>query len=64
MVLKGFSSTHEIVTATHAGKRPVEDVIGALLADPRVAYLHTRNDAYGCYMFRVERTAASNPAPC
>ena len=55
VVLKAFSSAHEIVTAEIAGSRPVEAVIDTLLEHPRVAYLHARNDAYGCYMFRIER---------
>jgi hypothetical protein len=55
VVLKAFSARHEIVDSQHALGRPVEDVIGGLFEDPRVAYIHARNLTYGCYMFRVER---------
>lgn len=55
VVLRAYSAAHAIVTATHAGKRKVETVIGELLADPKVDYIHARNDTWGCYMFRIER---------
>lgn len=55
VVLKAFSAAHELLGAKHAGKRPVERTIDELLADPRVDYLHARNDDLGCYMFRIER---------
>ena len=31
------------------------EVIAELLANERVAYLHARNSAYGCFMFRIDR---------
>jgi len=55
VVLRAFSAAHEIVDAQPALEREVETVIDGLLGDPRVAYLHARNLAWGCYMFRVER---------
>jgi Protein of unknown function (DUF1203) len=44
----------------HDGDDP-ESVIGELLADPAVEQIHSRNVAYGCYMFTIRRTAPSAP---
>jgi Protein of unknown function (DUF1203) len=41
-------------TQVHDGTDP-EAVIDAMLADPEVAQIHSRNVAYGCYMFSVSR---------
>jgi hypothetical protein len=38
-----------------------EEVAARLLADPEVAFLHTRNVVYGCYMTMIER--AGGPPP-
>jgi hypothetical protein len=38
----------------HDGREP-EGAIGRLLGDPDVAQLHSRNVAYGCFMFVVTR---------
>lgn len=38
----------------HDGERP-EAAIADLLADPDVVQIHSRNVAYGCYMFTVTR---------
>lgn len=54
-VLRAYSAKDEIVDAALVGDRRVEDAVGALLAREDVAYVHARNAAYGCYMFRVER---------
>ena len=56
-VLRAYTAADEIADAEVVGNRPVEDVLAALLARPEVAYVHARNDSYGCYMFRVERAA-------
>jgi Protein of unknown function (DUF1203) len=42
------------VTRVHDGTRP-EAVIAEMLADPDVVLIHSRNVAYGCYMFAVTR---------
>jgi hypothetical protein len=55
VVLRAYGHDHEIEDARLPGERPVEDVIAELLADERVAYLHARNAAYGCFMFRIDR---------
>jgi hypothetical protein len=41
-------------TRTHDGTDP-ETVIAAMLTDPEVAVIHSRNIAWGCYMFAVTR---------
>jgi Protein of unknown function (DUF1203) len=38
------------------GSRP-EAAIAGLLADPRVVQIHSRNVAYGCFMFTVTSRA-------
>lgn len=38
----------------HDGRHP-EAVIDAMLADPRVSQIHSRNVAYGCFMFCITR---------
>jgi hypothetical protein len=55
VVLRAYSASDEIVDAELVGEARVEDVIARLLSRREVAYLHARNDGYGCYMFRVER---------
>lgn len=39
----------------HDGQHP-EQAISELLADPDVVQVHSRNVAYGCYMFTVTRS--------
>lgn len=41
-------------TRVHDGSDP-ESAITAILADPGVVLIHSRNIAYGCYMFAVKR---------
>jgi hypothetical protein len=41
-------------TRTHDGTDP-EGLIAAMLADPDVVLIHSRNIAWGCYMFAVTR---------
>lgn len=38
----------------HDGEQP-EAVISRLLADPEIVQVHSRNVAYGCFMFQVVR---------
>ena len=54
-VLRAYSAKDQIVDAALVADRPVEDVVEELLSRADVAYVHARNAAYGCYMFRVER---------
>jgi hypothetical protein len=55
VVLRAYNGRDEIEDAAFVGSRPAEDVIAALLENPRVAYLHARNSTYGCFMFRIDR---------
>ncbi len=43
-------------TRTHDGTDP-ESVIADMLAQPGVAQIHSRNIAWGCYMFAITRNA-------
>jgi hypothetical protein len=45
----------------HDGRDP-EAVIAALLADPEVAQVHSRNVAWGCYMFTIIRAGEDGAA--
>jgi hypothetical protein len=48
----------------HDGDSP-EAVIAEILDDPQVDQIHSRNVAYGCYMFTIRRhTQVDNNAPC
>ncbi len=54
-VIRAYDSGDSMLAAQAVGDRRVESVIEELLGDPRAAYLHARNVAEGCYMFRIER---------
>lgn len=45
-------------TQMHDGTNP-EAVITEMLADPEVALIHSRNVAWGCYMFEIRRTTSA-----
>jgi hypothetical protein len=49
-------------TRVHDGTDP-EAVITAMLADPDVVQIHSRNVAWGCYMFTVTRVVAGDASP-
>ncbi len=55
-VLRAYDSRGWIHPATrvHDGTDP-EPVITGMLADPTVVQIHSRNVAYGCYMFTITR---------
>ena len=53
--LRAYDAADSLLAATVVGDRDVEEVIDELLDDPRVAYLHARNAAEGCFMFRIDR---------
>jgi hypothetical protein len=55
VVLRGYGEGHEIVDARLVADGLVEGAIAELFEDPAVSYLHARNAAYGCFMFRIER---------
>lgn len=55
-VLRSYDERGWIIAATvHDGAAP-EAEIARLLSDPRAVQLHSRNVAYGCFMFCVTRT--------
>jgi hypothetical protein len=62
-VLRAYDERGRIHPATrvHDGSDP-EAAIAAVLAEPGVVRIHSRNVAYGCYMFAVERTTGFEPA--
>ena len=49
-------------TQVHDGTDP-EAVIMAMLADPDVVQIHSRNVAWGCYMFTVTRGGSQDAVP-
>jgi hypothetical protein len=55
-VLRAYDGRGHIHPATrvHDGAEP-ERVVAEVLADPDVVLVHSRNVAYGCYMFAVVR---------
>lgn len=55
MSLRGFDEEGLLVHALLAGPSEVEEGIGELFAEPRVACIHAHNAAYGCFAARIER---------
>jgi Protein of unknown function (DUF1203) len=55
-VLRAYDNRGWIHDATraHDGQDP-EEVIAELLAEPAVVQIHSRNIAWGCYMFTITR---------
>jgi hypothetical protein len=54
-VLRAYDAADEMIASQVVGDRGAEPVIEELFSDGRVAYLHARNIAEGCFMFRIER---------
>jgi hypothetical protein len=61
-VLRAYDSRGWIHEATrvHDGQTP-ETAIAELLAIPEVVQIHSRNAAWGCYMFAITRADGSRP---
>ena len=59
VVLRAYNEEGKIEDAELVGERVVEEVIGELLDQPRVRFIHARNSTYGCYMFRIDRSSRS-----
>jgi hypothetical protein len=58
-VLRAYDNRGWIHAATvHDGQHP-EAAIAELLADAAVVQIHSRNVAYGCYMFTITRGSAN-----
>jgi hypothetical protein len=62
-VLRAYDRRGRIVDATrvHDGSDP-ERVIADMFADPEVVRIHSRNVAWGCYMFAVTRAGDASEA--
>lgn len=56
-VLRAYDGGEALVDARVVGDSDVDALIAELFADTRVAFLHARNVAEGCFMFRIERAA-------
>jgi len=57
-VLRAYDAEGRIVDAVIAQDGDeAESVCAALLSRPEIAYIHSRNVLYGCYMFTVRRPA-------
>lgn len=55
VALRAYDAADAMIAAEVVGERDVDAVIATRLHDPRVAYLHARNTAEGCFIFRIER---------
>ena len=56
-VLRAYDAAGRIVGGEVVGPGDGQEAAAArLLADPAVAFLHTRNVVYGCYLAMIERT--------
>jgi len=54
--LRAFGADHLMVDAELAEGSEIEEVIGRLFADPRVAYIQAHFAKRGCYAARIERS--------
>jgi Protein of unknown function (DUF1203) len=54
-IFRAYSAQRRIVDAVIVAGADAEDVLAELLARPEVDFVHSRNVAYGCYMFTVRR---------
>ena len=57
-VFRAYGHTDRIMSAEVVHGRDAEEAITRLLANPEVAFLHSRNVLYGCYMFTIHRGGA------
>jgi hypothetical protein len=55
VVIRAYGEDEVPLDSRAVGDADVEDVIEELLAIPGSAFLHARNLAEGCYMFRIDR---------
>jgi hypothetical protein len=54
-IFRAYSAQRRIVDAVIVAGADAEAVLTELLARPGVDFVHSRNVAYGCYMFTVRR---------
>lgn len=57
LVLRGYDEAGAIARAVVAEPGEAEAWIAATLGDARIAFVHARNVAYGCYNFAITRDA-------
>ncbi len=55
VVFRAYDTAETQLESRVVGDAGVDAVIGALFSDSRAAFLHARNVAEGCFMFRIER---------
>jgi len=55
LVLRAYDSQQNIYRPEVVTDETQERRIEALLADPKVAYIHARSYTSGCYLFRIDR---------
>ena len=58
MVLRAYSVAGEIADAQVCEPGEHNDVIDRLFENSEVEFIHARNVAYGCYLFRIDRKDA------
>jgi Protein of unknown function (DUF1203) len=58
-IFRSYGHDGRIVDAEIVGGAEAEtdEAIGRLLARPEVAFVHSRNVTYGCYMFEIRRAS-------
>jgi hypothetical protein len=56
-IFRAYGSDRTIVDAEIVEGARAEDAIADLLARPEVDFVHSRNVAYGCFMFAIHRPA-------
>lgn len=54
-ILRAYGHDRTIVDAEIVEGADAEDAVSALLARPDVDFIHSRNVAYGCFMFTIHR---------
>jgi hypothetical protein len=59
-IFRAYGHDRTIVDARIVDGAGAEPAIADLLARPEVAFLHSRNVAYGCFMFAIHRDGAAD----
>jgi hypothetical protein len=55
LLFRAYNGDGAIEDALLQGERDPQAVIAELFSNPLVRFVHARNVAYGCYMFRIDR---------
>ncbi|HWC65238.1 MAG TPA: DUF1203 domain-containing protein [Thermoanaerobaculia bacterium] len=56
-VLRAYDRDEAQIESRVVGDAGVDEVLADLFTDPRTAFVHARNVAEGCFMFRIDRAA-------